>query len=553
MDMRTRTAIAAGFILAAGTGYFAGSRSSPPSVELPIIVPASFASPRVGSNAPGSDRAAASPAKVSTVREILQLKGDFAQTTALYLLASQADAKGIETLLHEAEAITSESDRRAATGILYSRLAELDPERAIQRVMRSAELDFAALQTVFQSWSRLDLQSALTRAAALEDERSKAVALRAILFARTELSAAERDALARKYNVRMPMPGERVAMDVRTEASAERSWRGALAVKGSNQRDSQLGQLAYLWAKQSPEAALRAIEQIDDVGLRARLLMQSMTGWTEKSPQEALDWAMGRKPSQERAQILSIVLRAKLKEDPRTVLTQVEQLPYAERQQVLPQLLYQLARDDVQAAAEWLSSMKDQRVRYSAVSSIASSFAARSPDEALRWAATLPKSESQYAIPMIISQVAEKDPARGLAMLNGLQDPAQRDNATLTVAQSWARRDPAAAAMWATRLPATQNRSSIVGAVFGQWATYDTAAATQQLSLLTDPAMRDSATAALIGNEYVDPALAAQLYDRIESKDFKRQAATQLYYKFRESDPALADRYRRDLGTDYVR
>jgi hypothetical protein len=118
----------------------------------------------------------------------------------------------------------------------------------------------------------------------------------------------------------------------------------------------------------------------------------------------------------------------------------------------------------------------------------------------------------------------------------------------MNVAASWARRDPAAAALWAARLPATPNRPTIVGSVFRQWAMYDAAAATQQLSLLSDPALRDSASAALLGTDYLEPPLVLQLYDRIESKDAKRQAASWLYYRFRESDPELAERLQRDMG-----
>jgi hypothetical protein len=163
----------------------------------------------------------------------------------------------------------------------------------------------------------------------------------------------------------------------------------------------------------------------------------------------------------------------------------------------------------------------------------------------------LPKSQSQYALPTIISQVAQKDPARGVAMLSNIQDPGQRDNAAVSVAQSWAQRDPAAAAMWATRLPATPNRTSIVGAVFSAWAAYDAAGATQQVNLLTDPVVRDSALAGLVGHDYLEPEQAAQLYNRIESKEVKARAAMQLYSKVRESDPALAERLRQDMNVNY--
>jgi len=557
MDTRTRIIVAAGFAVAATGGFFTGQRSvQQQAVDVPLIVPAPppSAAP-TAANAPAritGKNPAQATIKVSSLREILQLQGDFAQTTALYLLASQLDAKGIERLLDEAVTLTSDSDRRGATGVLYTRLAELDPEAAIERIMQTDSLDFGSLQTVFQSWSRLDLQRALARAAALQDERGKTLALRAILYARSELPLAEREALARKYKVRLPTGGAGIA-DVRTPESAERSWRTAMALKDPMQRNGQLSQLAFLWAKKSPEAALRAIEELDEVQLRSQLLVQSATAWAEQMPQAALDWAMARKPSQERAQMLGGIMRVMLKQDPRSVLEQAQQLSRAERQQVVPQLMFQWARDDVQAAADWLATVKDPATRYTSLSAIANGYAQRSPDEALRWAATLPKSDAQTVIPNIIGQIAERDPARGVSLINSLPDATQRDNATMGLAQSWARRDPAAAANWVMRLPTTQNRGSLVQVVFSQWALYDAPAAVQQLNQMNDAAVRDSAAVALIGNDYLEPELALQLYDRIESDNLKRQAAAQLYYKYRETDPALAERFRGDANYTYGR
>jgi hypothetical protein len=65
---------------------------------------------------------------------------------------------------------------------------------------------------------------------------------------------------------------------------------------------------------------------------------------------------------------------------------------------------------------------------------------------------------------------------------------------------------------------------------------------------LTDSTLRDGAASAMLGNQDIEPALAEQLYARIESPQLRRNAAAQLYYRLRESDPALAERYRRDSG-----
>ena len=64
--------------------------------------------------------------------------------------------------------------------------------------------------------------------------------------------------------------------------------------------------------------------------------------------------------------------------------------------------------------------------------------------------------------------------------------------------------------------------------------------------------LRDTAATTVIASQDIEPALAEQMYSRIENPQLRSNAAAQLYYRFRTSDPALAERYRRESAVPAV-
>ena len=158
-------------------GRFLGRDGSatPEFVTYPVVAPTGTAVSGSPATAQGMPRRV--PA---TIHEILKLPGDFAQTTALYVLAASQDQDGIERLLAEARSIKRVSESRAAASILYGRFAELDPEAAVEHMVRGdSGFDPNWLYGVFHSWARTDLEAALKRASKLDD-RSRQMAGMAI-------------------------------------------------------------------------------------------------------------------------------------------------------------------------------------------------------------------------------------------------------------------------------------------------------------------------------------------------------------------------------------
>jgi hypothetical protein len=537
-------ALAAVGALGFAAGRYLTGDASPPSLELtfPVVAPSDRAS--FGPAA----TVAASPRQVpGTLHAIMKLHGDFAQSTALYVLAASRDRKGIEQLLEEAESIGRGSERRAAASILYQRYAELDPAAAVDHMMsREAGFDPNELYSIFYSWARTDLDSALARAAKLDD-RNRQMAGTAIVRSRDDLPASEREALGSKLNIHVAVR-DSSAIDLRTPKAAERAWQTALAMANRDARQSELFRITHDWARQDPHAAIRAIESLQERGHREQLLQLAVQSWGQKNPREAIEWVLARPPSHRRTELLGSALGSLVRNEPATAMAMVERLSRVERQQVMPQLLFSWAQSDPQSAAAWLAKQDDGQTYPHALMMIASSYAERDPGQALQWAATLSGENSQVVMSQVIQRIAHDDPERAGSMITQLDDGPHREGAIAAIAQVWAQWDPRAALAWVAKQSTSDVTSNVYGAVFGQWAVYDVEAAVSQLNFILDTDTRNAAIHGVLGSGHLEPDLLDTLYLRLEGAEARRHAAAQIYHRLRENDPQAAERYRIEAG-----
>lgn len=492
--------------------------------------------------------AAAAPRQVpGTLREIMKLHGDFAQSAALYVLAASTDQKGIERLLEEAESIGRGSERRAAASILYQRYAELDPAAAVEHMMRrEAGLDPNWLYGVFYSWARTDLDGALARAAKLDDGH-RAMAGAAIVRSRDDLPARQREALGSKLNLQVAVRDPSTT-DLRSPKTAERAWRSALAISDRGARQSELYTVTQDWVRHDPHAAIRAIESLKNRSEREQFLQHALQIWAQKDPREAVDWVLARPPSHQRTDLLGSALSTLVMKEPSAAMAMAERLSRAERQQIMPLLLLNWANDDPQSAAAWLEKQDDPQMHHQAFMMIASTYAERDPDEALRWAATLSGENSQVVMSQVIQRIAQDDPERAGSMISQIDDGPLRESVIAGIAQMWAQSDPRAALAWVAKQSSSEATPDLYGAVFGQWAVYDVDAAVSQLNFILESDTRNAAIGGILESAYLEPDLLDRLYQRLEGAEARRFAAARIYYRLREVDPRAAERYRIEAG-----
>jgi len=540
-------------VIAALAGYALGRyRGHEPPQDLPLqqILQASAGSPAASSRAQSDSGSHSEPLErgPATLADTLRLKGDFTQTAALYILASTVDRKGLERLLTEAAALKQPSERNAATSILYARYAEIDPEAAVDHIMRRADFQPGWLQSVFHTWSRADLDAALARASTL-DPMGKNAAAFAIVRARDDLPSAEREKIAATFNMRVAPANPSPPIDVRTPERALRAWQDALAVSDYNSRLGRLMSVTNMWVQQDPHAALEAIASLEDVRTRDQLTQTALANWAQRAPRDALDWALARPPSQGRVRLVGAALGTLASKEPLAAVNVLTGLTSAEQRQLTPQVVAQWAATDPRSAAAWVEQLEDPLLRKTALSSVVSAYASRRPDEAYRWASSLQSPEGPQIVSQVIQTISWNDPVRASGLLQQLPESPSRDQVAQQVASAWAQRDPQAALAWVSRFSASSAvRGTMHETLFRQWAGIDAETAAAKVVEIDDTEVRNRAISGVLSSTYLDASTADRLYERIEGAEARRRAAATMYYSWRERDPRVAERYRNLAG-----
>ena len=475
-DMATWMRYALALLIGIGIGYLASR-----FVEDEVFVPRS--SPPAQHELVSSNVTPAAPAQApernapANLADIMLITSDYSQTAALYNLAAGASRGQLEGLLEEASGMSQDSERKAASAILYERYAELDPEAAIEYILSQPDVYTNQwLSRVFHAWSRHDLPSAVNRASEL-DRYQKSVAGSAILNTRDDLSSSERREIAGQLGIHAMMrqleSQRQIAM---TDRDPESAWRNALNVENLQLRTQNLYTVAAIWANIDPVAAMNAVSLLDQVSLRNSVQARILQRWGQRSPQEAFAWAFSQAPSNRRARLLATALGALAITEPLDAMNLAESLSGNERSEALSQILGGWAATDPRSAADWFESTGGT-YKTKAVHNVASSYAQKYPEEAFNWAISLPKKESGMATMTVLSIIGNSDAEYAARLVDRIPSRNDRNSAAQTVVQMWAQSDPAAAGAWIAGFADRNLQTQLYSSLLQQWSRHDPVAA----------------------------------------------------------------------------
>ncbi|MGH8243675.1 MAG: hypothetical protein ACRETY_10025, partial [Steroidobacteraceae bacterium] len=339
-------------------------------------------------------------------------------------------------------------------------------------------------------------------------------------------------------------------LDMRNPQSAERQWRSALAIADRDARDAEIYSVVQAWAEQDPHAAIQAIEALHSRSDRQQFLQHAVQSWAQKNAREAVEWIFERPPSYERTQFLTNALIALVMKEPSAAMALIERLLPAERQQVVPNVLLNWGIRDPHAAAAWAEKHDDGQMHRDALSMIASTYAARDPEEALRWVATLSEEHSRSIMGQVIQQIAQSDPEWASSLLGQLGDGPERRQTIANIAQMWAQYDPRTALSWVAKLSSSDATPDLYAALFGEWSAYDADAAVSQLNFILDQDTRNAAVLGILDHAHLEPDAYHDLFQRLEGADARRRGAAVVYQRLREIDPSSAERYRLQVSPE---
>jgi hypothetical protein len=405
-----------------------------------------------------------------------------AERAAFYATVARSDARGIETLLIAARALSDREAHAFALDVLLGRYAELDPSEAVAAA-KELGVPAASLAPLYHAWVKVSASAALASLGALDTPKRMEVASGVLAL------ASDDDGLVARIVALLP-----------PEMS-----RGIYA--------SALGQLA----RTSPTEALARAKKVTDSGERRDAVNRVLSAWVQADPRAVADYLAGLEPDERHDANQAGVWYQIAQAAPELALDRVDSLSQDVRTAVQSIALQALAQRDPQAALARIAQMPPGVVsRDGMLATIARSYAARDAEGALAWARSL-QPPQQGVMAAVVSGIADKDPARAFDLAMELTSPLERTQALQQVASMAIVRDPASTVTLLERalaMPNGQERQMLVQTIVSNWSARDPAKAAEWL--LANPGQPpDIVTQAAMGYARTDPARAASYATRL--------------------------------------
>lgn len=333
-----------------------------------------------------------------------------------------------------------------------SRWAErdLNAARDYALALPAGELRDQQLQTVAREMARRDPRAGLEWLRNLPEDSSRDEALQGLFSSwagsdsKAALEAARELPEGRlRDNALAQMAQNLVDTDIKTTLAILKE----LPTGGPSENAQQ--QIAWRWARVDPKGAAEWFAE--NAGENNRwVLSQVMSEWSRNDPEAALQWTSSLPDSrQNKGELIGNVLSNLVRNSPAEAVAQFDKLPAAQQASAAAGLAASWAWRDPAAAAKWVTSLKDEIARVTAIGNVASNWGNRDVNAAARWLETLPVGAPRdTAVQSFANSVVQKDPEGAVAWALTIGDQGKREGALSSVVMNWARKDQTAAAQW---------------------------------------------------------------------------------------------------------
>ncbi len=472
------------------------------------------------------------PSESRILAAMLKDARGFERAAKLHELVRFADAGFLDHLLAEADALPRR-EAEAAKSIIYSRYAEVAPERALARIMAHGQGETVFVGALFQAWAEHDVDSALIAADGLVGgARRRAGA--SILSVTEHLSDERRTGIAESFSAQETL--RRMRADAMLDADPALAWQEAVAAEAGEARTRAVFQVGHAWLVRDPEAALAAIERMELAQTRT-WLQALMRRWAQEDLQAAAAAVLARPASSQRVRMAAAVATAIAEQSPEKALAFAERFAGPERQQVTAAAVTAWGRQDPPAALAALSGIDIGRAAWVGRQAV-NRLADQDPFAAFDWVMAQPRSmDRRVMLGVPLRRMAEVAPRAALARVLELRGVERQEGIGYVLAE-WARSKPHEAATWVAgddALP-DYDRLPALHSVLRVWGKADAAAAVSWL--LSQPDTLHGAASSAIGAfAQESPERAARLVGRLADPDASRRAQSALTTAWAAQDP----------------
>ncbi|MEJ2258631.1 MAG: hypothetical protein P8X98_16900 [Woeseiaceae bacterium] len=386
-------------------------------------------------------------ASLNSIEEILALPTEFARTEALHLLAGRSNFAGVRNLALAASRIADDIEREALLAVLFSRLAELDPQSALQLARDRQFGDLPSLEdTVWRVWGRNDLDDAL-------------------FAVKTQTRFAQQRGAARSLFKAFGYLGNETTDRIETE----------LGIEPDRQTRARY---LYRLADRSPAEAITYINSLEHVRDRQEALSWLAHYLSLGDPSDALQYAGLFEYAPEGDRFSRILEGNILRAEPETAIEEMLSGPVD--QQMWGQLhnaVVELASTDLEKVMRYFEQARSDQHRQVLGGAIVTELAQRDPAEALAWARAHDRGRMPSFEMAALQQIAQTDPQ--LALQEALASSHYRTRSLMVsgILQQAAMSDPASAIAFLDQIEDKQQRLQVSEGLIGAWIQKDADAA----------------------------------------------------------------------------
>lgn len=386
----------------------------------------------------------------TTIEDIVTLPTEFDRAEALYALAGRSGSGAIQALLFEADRVADHFERVQLLGILFFRLAEVDPQSALAlartdpfRNVRSFE------RTVWRAWARRDLDEALFAAKSQTSIVDQRLAARSLYAAFGYMGNTTTDRIEAELGIEPDRSTRgRYLYRLADESPAE-----AIAfingVTDYSRKTQYVSWLANYLSLTDPEQALRYAPLLSGNSNQKQFEQILRSSIAAQSPHATIERLIASGANLQQSREFGSAIRALAKSDPEAATLYFGQIRSVDaKRNVGWAIAGELARRDPDAALAW--ARENELTDYPFLQmNVLQAIASDDPQRAMDMALALPNSETKSRlVSQVIQGIAHHSPTDAIAYLDEIENPRQKEAAGQQLLQTWIQTDAGAAMDW---------------------------------------------------------------------------------------------------------
>jgi len=279
---------------------------------------------------------------------------------------------------------------------------------------------------IYQRWAEVDIDAALTHVADSTDRRESY--RRDAIEGITLLASLEPDYVQQWIEDFAPDAPELLEAAYTGVASNDPEIESLLNDPTANEDSRMMLSQLYIseMTKADPESALRWALTQDNPMLQENAAMNVIFSW-DPADTSGLQGFIDQLPPEQRDRVLPvaapIIARGMATDDPQAAVAWAEQLPEDQRYNAMAGVIHEWAREDSDAAFEWLGNLPDTPNNHGLMLSAASSFIHRDASTATQFFAKLPDNLQEVIVEQLVFTVAEQqgnDTARAVQQIGAI-------------------------------------------------------------------------------------------------------------------------------------